>query len=403
MNAPISLGNPDTIRLPRQATLLMRMLEQVEGGSIRLTFPNGSLADVGHGQPVADLVVNDWDVFGNALSTGSIGFGEDYIRGNWQTDHLADLLTLLARNRPTLARAIHGKLLSVLIHRLWHALRRNTRSGARRNIAAHYDLGNEFYALWLDETMSYSSALFSAESPDLASAQRAKYRRILRRLGAQPGARILEIGCGWGGFAEVAALEFGCYVEGLTLSPAQRDFARRRADRSGFADRASFELRDYRDAAGRYDHIVSIEMFEAVGERYWPAYFTRLRELLAPGGKVLVQVITIADTLFAHYRRDVDFIQRYVFPGGMLPAPSVFVDQATRAGLAVTDDLRFGADYARTLAQWHERFNAALPVVRGQGFGEEFIRMWQFYLAYCEAGFRAGSTDVHQFELGHAR
>lgn len=385
--------------ISRSARLAIEMLERMRGGSIELGLPNGYSTLLGDGPLVANLDVRDWRVFDNALGTGTIGFAEAYIDGQWQTDHLAKLLTLLASNRDAIEAAIHGRLLRVLAHRVWHSLRSNTRRGARRNIEAHYDLGNEFYALWLDETMSYSSGLGVGAAANLATAQRAKYRRILEQLQVPAGARILEIGCGWGGFAEIAALEYGCQVHGLTLSPAQLEFAQERALRMGFSDRACFELRDYRDATGQYDYVVSIEMFEAVGERFWAGYFKQIEALLAPDGKAMVQVITIADELFAHYRRDVDFIQRYIFPGGMLPSPSVFAEHAKRRGLSVCADHAFGLDYAETLAQWMQRFNAALPAVQALGFGERFVRLWQFYLAYCEAGFRAGTTDVHQYEL----
>lgn len=406
MNQPVSQSlrehSTSTSTLPSGAALVTRLLDQLRGGSLALHYPNGASTLLGEGGLVASLQVLDWEVFDRILAKGSIGFAEDYMAGRWQTDHLAPLLTLLASNRAQLARAIHGDALRLLGHRLWHMLRANTRKGSRRNIEAHYDLGNAFYALWLDETMTYSSALFAAGELSLAEAQRAKYRRILARLGAQPGQRILEIGCGWGGFAEVAATEYACHVHGITLSPSQLEWARRRAEQGGFADRVTLELRDYRDVQGRFDHIVSIEMIEAVGERFWPSYFARLHDSLVPGGRAVVQAITIADELFGHYRRDVDFIQRYIFPGGMLLAPEVVARQARRAGLRIVGDLAFGLDYAHTLALWHTRFNEVAAQVKDQGFPEHFLRMWRFYLAYCEAGFRAGSTDVHQYEFAHA-
>jgi cyclopropane-fatty-acyl-phospholipid synthase len=401
MNATQSLRAVSSPALPRAAQLVLAMLRGIQGGSLALHLPDGSQHIVGNGPLHATLTAQDWQVFERIVSHGSIGFGEAFMAGHWQTDHLPALLTLLAKNRAALTKAIHGNFFRLIAHRLWHSLRANTRKGSRKNIEAHYDLGNDFYALWLDETMSYSSARYAAPDMDFVAAQVEKYRQVLRSLAVQPGQHILEIGCGWGGFAEIATQEFGCRVTGLTLSHEQLAWAQARAERKGFAGQAEFVLRDYRDARGRYDHIVSIEMIEAVGESYWPSYFAQLNALLKPGGRAVVQAITIDDSLFAHYRRDVDFIQRYIFPGGMLPSPKGFHQQAQRAGLAVCEELAFGLDYARTLGEWLQRFNAQLDAVRAQGFDERFVRMWQFYLAYCEAGFRAGSTDVYQFVLSH--
>ncbi|MFT3736148.1 MAG: cyclopropane-fatty-acyl-phospholipid synthase family protein [Rhodocyclaceae bacterium] len=384
---------------PRSAELVLNMLGSLRGGSVNLQLPDGSSQLVGDAHLVANLRVHDWAMFDAVLTRGSIGFGESFMAGEWETDHLAELLTLLARNRASLARAIHGDALRLVFHRLWHALRANTKKGSRRNIEAHYDLGNDFYRLWLDETMSYSSACYATSGTPLAEAQREKYRRILRELDAQPGQRILEVGCGWGGFAEVACTEFGCHVHGITLSPSQLAWAQQRAEQGGFASQVTLELRDYRDVEGQFDHVVSIEMIEAVGEKFWPTYFRKLHDCVAPGGKVVIQGISIANDLFAHYRRDVDFIQRYIFPGGMLFSPAVLQREACKAGLRVSNEHAFGLDYARTLAEWMQRFNAVRDEVLAQGFDERFIRMWQFYLAYCEAGFRAGSTDVHHFAL----
>ncbi len=388
-------------RLPRATRLALEMLDRLEGGAIAIELPDGLRLRAGHGALVAHLRVRDHAVFDETLARGDIGFAESWMDGLWDTEDLAGLLTLLSRNRDALAGAIHGRMLRLLGHRLSHLLRANTRSGARRNIEAHYDLGNEFYALWLDPTMTYSAAVFDHPDELLEEAQRRKYRRILHQLDARAGQTILEVGCGWGGFAELAATEFGCHVLGVTLSPSQLAFARERARRGGFADRVDFELCDYRDVRGAYDHVVSIEMIEAVGERFWPTYFKQLSSRLKPGGRCVVQAITIADALFARYRRGTDFIQRHVFPGGMLPSPEAVSRHASRAGMAVTEDFAFGTDYARTLARWHEAFAAALPAVREQGFSERFIQMWRFYLAYCEAGFNSGDIDVHHYVLAH--
>ena len=385
--------------IPSATRLALELLDGLQGGALAIELPDGQDVRVGHGGLVAHWRVRDHAVFEAALARGDIGLAEAWMDGLWDTDHLAAMLGLLASNRETLGRAVYGRALRLLAARMWHLLRANTRRGSRRNIEAHYDLGNDFYALWLDETMTYSAAVFASPDESLADAQRRKYRRILDRLGARPGQSILEIGCGWGGFAEVAATEYGCHVHGLTLSPSQLAYAQERAARGGFDDRARFELCDYRDVTGQFDHIVSIEMIEAVGERFWPVYFGRIHDLLKPGGRCVIQAITIADELFGRYRRGTDFIQRYIFPGGMLPSPGAVARQAGRAGLHACGDFAFGRDYAQTLARWHARFDARESVVRAQGFSERFLRMWRFYLAYCEAGFTAGDIDVHHYEF----
>ncbi len=389
-------------RLPRATRLCLEMLDRLDGGAIAVELPDGVRVRAGHGPLVAHLRVRDHAVFDEALARGDIGFGETWMDGLWDTEDLPGLLRLLSANRARLQGAIYGRMFRLLSHRLQHLLRANTRSGSRRNIEAHYDLGNDFYALWLDPSMTYSAAVFASPDESLADAQLRKYRRILGELGVQPGQTILEVGCGWGGFAEVAATEFGCKVLGITLSPSQLEFARARAERGRFADRVDFELCDYRDVRGHYDHVVSIEMIEAVGERFWPTYFAQLSALLKPGGRCVVQAITIADALFARYRRGTDFIQRHVFPGGMLPSPGAVAQQAGRAGLEVVGDFAFGRDYARTLAHWHRSFDAQAAAVRAQGFPERFLRMWRFYLAYCEAGFDTGDIDVHHYVFAHA-
>jgi len=391
---------PAMVRRPAAAGMLLNMLERVEGGRVTLTLPDGERVSLGHGGHGFEVHLREWSVFEQVLATGDIGFAETYINGLWDTPELARLLTLLAQNRGVIEAALYGRWWSLLRHRLLHLLRSNTRAGSRRNIAAHYDLGNDFYRLWLDPGMTYSAALFDDEGAlGLEDAQAAKYRRILDRLGVKPGQQILEIGCGWGAFAELAAREYGARVRGVTLSARQLEFARRRVAQAGAAELATFELRDYRDVQGRFDHIVSIEMFEAVGERFWPLFFRRLHQLLNPGGKALIQTITIDEALFERYRHGTDFIQRYIFPGGMLPSAQRFVETARAAGLRIGDDFAFGADYARTLALWHRRFVERTDELRDLGYDEVFQRTWRFYLAYCEAGFRAGSTDVRQFEL----
>ena len=393
--------------IPSAARTVLSLLEGISHGELRITLPNHCVHHCGDSTngPTIDMFVHQWSVFDDIVARGDIGAAEAYIDGYWSTDSLAELLTLIGRNRDSLKRAIHGRRWQLLSAWIRHRFRANTKRGSKRNIMAHYDLGNDFYRLWLDETMTYSSALFKEHAhpdqavwADLPEAQRAKNDRMLDALGVKPGDRILEVGCGWGGFAE-EAVKRGAHVTGLTLSPAQQAFAQDRADKGGWSNQAEFLLTDYRDMHGQFDHIVSVEMFEAVGERWWPTYFNTIKRLLKPGGKALIQVISIDDALFHQYRRGTDFIQRHVFPGGMLPAPGVFCEQAQRAGLKVTDNFAFGAHYARTLCLWHETFNERLREVKAQRFDDRFIRLWRFYLAYCEAGFRSGSIDVHQFTL----
>ena len=387
--------------LPRATRLALSLLDRLEGGALVIELPDEQVVRVGHGPLVAHWRVRDDACFDAVLATGDIGLAEGWMSEAWDCDDLAALLGLLARNRDRLGAAVYGRFVSLFAHRVRHWLRANTRAGARRNIEAHYDLGNAFYALWLDPGMTYSAALFDRPDLSLDAAQSRKFERILDRLNPRRGETILEIGCGWGGFAELAAKRFGCKVLGLTLSPAQLAHARERALRGGYAHLVEFSLCDYRDVRGRYDHIVSIEMIEAVGERYWPAYFRRLHDLLEPGGRCVIQAITIRDTLFSRYRRGTDFIQRHVFPGGMLPSPMVMQRETAAAGLMMDEDFAFGADYARTLAIWHERFLSCLGQVRELGYPERFIRMWRFYLAYCEAGFAVGDLDVHHYVLSH--
>jgi len=377
------------------ASLVLRTLERLERGRLEVALPGG--ASRAFGEPngaAADLQVRNLNAFARVLRSGDIGFAEGYLEGDWTTSSLPRLLTLLAANRRALEGPLYGSFLGRMLQRLLHMMRANTRAGSRRNIAAHYDLGNDFYALWLDRGMTYSSALFAGDAGrTLEQAQRAKLERALQQLAPAPGARVLEIGCGWGSFAELAA-DAGLRVTGLTLSRAQLEYARAR-----LGGRADLQLRDYRDERGRYDAVASIEMIEAVGERWWPAYFARIAEVLPSGGRALVQAIVIDDALFARYREGSDFIRRYIFPGGMLPSPSRVEMEAAAAGLSVRDAYRFGADYARTLASWRQRFLARWPEARALGYDERFRRMWEFYLAYCEAGFNAGSTDVVQYTL----
>jgi cyclopropane-fatty-acyl-phospholipid synthase len=334
-----------------------------------------------------------------ALRSGDIGFAETFIAGQWKTDDLPGLIALLIRNRSTIETLIYGTWWGSLLYRAKHFLNRNSRSGSKKNIHAHYDIGNRFYQLWLDPSMSYSSALFSGVQDDnLMLAQQAKYRRILDQLDLAPGARVLEIGCGWGGFAEMAARD-QVHVTGLTLSTEQLDYAQQRLLDAGLADLADLQLCDYRDSHGQYDAIASIEMFEAVGQSYWSSYFECVASNLKKGGRACIQTIVIADALFERYSKGTDFIQQYIFPGGMLPSPQEFRRCAAEHGLRVTDEFCFGLDYAHTLRLWRNSFTLELAAIERQGFDVHFLRTWEFYLCYCEAAFCTSNTDVMQFTL----
>ncbi|MNR84281.1 Cyclopropane-fatty-acyl-phospholipid synthase [compost metagenome] len=405
--------NPDTLRfeaaasatdgLPSQVRFILQLLHKLEYGALRMEFPNGTCMNFGdHSHPVT-LTLKNYNLFGAALKSGDIGFAESYINGDWHTDNLPGLIELFVRNRAAVESVIYGSWYGNLFYRIKHIFNRNSRAGSRKNIHAHYDIGNDFYTLWLDPSMTYSSALYSkqdeAEQENLSVAQNAKYRRILDELQLAPHARVLEIGCGWGGFAELAAREQSAHVTGLTLSTEQLAYAQQRMATAGLQDQADLRLQDYRDTDGQFDGIASIEMFEAVGEAYWPSYFACIKRNLKSGGRACIQSIVIDDALFAKYRKGTDFIQQYIFPGGMLPSPAVFRQQAEKYGLRVVNEFKFGLDYAHTLQAWRISFREHMQQVRTLGFDERFIRTWEFYLAYCEAGFRAGSIDVAQFTL----
>jgi cyclopropane-fatty-acyl-phospholipid synthase len=384
-------------------TPAMRMLAGVAGlfdrGRLTVVAPDGTSRRFGAASgPVdvdATLVVRRPGFVYRVLRGGALGFAEAYLDGDVDTPDLHPLLALFLANSDALAARWRGGPLARTAGRLYHRLRPNSKRGAKRNIHAHYDLGNAFYASWLDPSMTYSSALFT-EGDDLEAAQRRKYRRLAERLGLGPDRHVLEVGCGWGGFAVTAAGEYGSRVTALTISAEQYAYAERRVAEAGVADRVEVRFQDYRDLDGRFDAVASIEMFEAVGEAWWPVYFEKLKEAVRPEGSVGLQVITIDDAHFEDYRRNVDFIQRYVFPGGMLPSPTVLEETARRAGLELRERFTFGLDYARTLRTWTERFGHAWPDIRRLGFDERFRRLWSYYLAYCEAGFRAGTIDVEQ-------
>jgi cyclopropane-fatty-acyl-phospholipid synthase len=373
-------------------------------GSLEVVMPGGRLMTIQGPQagPTCRMVVNDYGFIRRVMMSGAIGFAESYIAGQWDSPDLPLLLEVFSMNFDRLKRLCDGNGFMRLIHGVMHATRRNTRKGSRHNIHAHYDLGNAFYGAWLDEGMTYSSALFTSPAQSLPEAQEAKYAALAHSIGLEASHGVLEIGCGWGGFAEFAARDVGAKVTGVTISKAQYEFARKRLFDQGLADRAQIVLTDYRDVQGRFDRIASIEMFEAVGEAYWPTYFGKVHDLLVPGGRAGLQIITIEDDLFEDYKRQADFIQKYVFPGGMLPSESRLRQEIDRAGLAWQSASRFGLDYARTLAEWARRFQDSWQTIAPLGFDERFRRLWLFYLAYCEAGFRTHRTDVIQVSLGRA-
>ena len=386
--------------VPTSAKVILKLLSKLQHGALRLHTPTGEVLYFGSGSVPVSLELHNWDLFTAAMRSGDIGFAESYIDGTWTTDNLTGLIALLVRNRTAIESLVYGSWWGSLLYRVKHLMNRNSKSGSRKNIHAHYDIGNEFYKLWLDPSMTYSSALFTEETgTDLELAQLAKYRAILGQMQVAPGEKVLEIGCGWGGFAELAAREGGVHTTGLTLSTEQLAYARRRMDEAGLAGMADLKLCDYRDSTGQYDAVASIEMFEAVGESYWPSYFECVARSLKQGGRACIQTIVIADELFERYRKSTDFIQQYIFPGGMLPSPSRFESMAAQYGLTVSLKRSFGIDYADTLVAWRHAFHARIDEVRMQGFDERFIRTWEFYLCYCEAAFRERNTDVMHFTL----
>ena len=382
--------------------VLRRWTSRIECGRLHLIYPNGDSEEVKGNRPGPEAVLqlNNFRPIWRLAFGGTLGFSKSYIEGDWESPDVATFLEFALANEQKLETVIEPSFRPLkTLARLRHRLRRNSRAGSRKNIAYHYDLGNAFYGQWLDETMTYSSALYGWPGQDLAAAQNAKYDRIVSELGITSEDHVLEIGCGWGGFAERAAQTTGCRVTCLTLSKEQAAFARERMERSGLTDKVEIRLEDYRDCQGVYSKIVSIEMFEAVGEENWPVYFDRVRELLAPHGEAMIQVITIDEAQFDTYRRDADFIQTYIFPGGMLPSVTVLEEKARASNLSVADTFRFGRDYERTLLEWDDRFTARWHEIEPLGFDQRFNRMWRYYLHYCAAGFRTGRLDVVQFRL----
>lgn len=389
---------------PTAARALFALLRRLQVGTLDVQLPDGSQARFGSGaagEPHAAVRLHNWQLCNAVLRSGDIGFAESFIAGNWAANDLVALLQLIIANREPMGRVVYGTWWGNLLHRARHLFNRNSRAGSKRNIHAHYDLGNAFYRLWLDETMTYSSAWFNGDTrQDTASAQQAKMRRALTECQVGADSRVLEIGCGWGGLAECTARDFGARIIGVTLSAEQLAFGQQRLEKAGWGDRATLRFQDYRDIVdGPFDAIVSIEMFEAVGRGYWSSYFKTVHDQLRPGGRACIQSITIADPLFERYVAGTDFIQQYIFPGGLLPCPSAFRAEAAKAGLQVERELAFGPDYAETLRRWRHDFLHQDTQVRGLGFDTRFMRTWEFYLAYCEAAFASGATDVMQFTL----
>jgi cyclopropane-fatty-acyl-phospholipid synthase len=367
-------------------------------GTLDVTLPDGRTVRLGGAEPgpAAAMTITSYSFASRLLNGGDIGIAEAYLNGEWDTPDLTEFLYLFCVNHDLIQAMLADNPVMRIFQTVRHWFNRNTRRQARRNIYAHYDLGNAFYSAWLDPSMTYSSALFEDDTPDLTTAQHNKYRRLAEAIDLRPGQKLLEIGCGWGGFAEYAAKTCDAHVVGLTISQQQCDFARRRIEAAGLSDRVDIRFQDYRDERGQYDRIVSIEMIEAVGEQFWPKYFSQLRDRLLPGGLAGIQAITIQDRFFQTYRREVDFIQRYVFPGGMLPSPQILKSLGERFGVPVIREHIFGQDYAKTLATWRTNFRAAWPNLTPMGFDDRFRRLWEYYLAYCEAGFRSGNIDVRQ-------
>lgn len=382
------------------ARVVRRMIALIEFGHITLVLPSSDrIEHLGtRPGPSAIIVIHSWRAIRRLINQGDVGFAEAYIDGDWSSPDLAAVLELAAQNIALLDRRISGFLPVRILNRVRHLLRRNSKSGSRKNISFHYDLGNAFYESWLDPSMTYSSALYSQPDQTLEGAQDAKLSRIVELMDLRGGEHVLEIGCGWGALA-VRLAQSGAHVTGVTLSSEQLAFALQRAEEEDVTAKIAIKLTDYRDVRGSYDRIVSIEMLEAVGEAYWPVYFKTLNERLSAGGISVLQVITIDEARFEAYRRSADFIQRHIFPGGMLPTREIIANQAKAANLNLVSTQSFGEDYAKTLCEWRKRFLASWPNIQAMGFPDRFRRLWEYYFCYCEAGFKVGTIDVGFYVL----
>ncbi len=378
--------------------MFVRCLTNLEYGSLFLQQPDDRCFEFVGSKPGPDasLFLHNWHLPTKIFASGSVGAGESYMNGDWDSPDITALIELFTVNSRLGSHFASPNWFKGMISRLIHWYNDNSRMGSKKNIAAHYDLGNEFYSKWLDESMTYSSGIFDDDQASLSQSQTNKYQTLAKAMGIKPDDRVLEIGCGWGGFAHYAAKEIGCTVTGLTISQEQFDFARKRVFEAGLADKIDIKLQDYRDETGQYDRIASIEMFEAVGEKYWQMYFSKLSECLRPKGTAGLQIITIANNSYRQYSRRPDFIQRYIFPGGMLPSPQILENLRSRTGMKLLGEKVFPQDYARTLAEWRRRFSTKWVEIRPLGFDERFKRMWEFYLHYCEAGFKSEHIDVRQ-------
>jgi len=377
---------------------LFKRLDSIESGKLILTTPDGKTRTFEGKQPgeTANIELRDWRVVGNMIRKGDIGFAEDYRAGNWETDDLTALTTLGLTNRQAMNSLVTGGKFSRTIAMLSYLLKVNSIKGSKKNIHAHYDLGNDFYKLWLDPSMTYSSALFKDGQENITQAQHNKYDRMIDCTGKSSGS-LLEVGCGWGGLAERASERGDFGIKGITLSEEQHKYAQNR-----LGNKAEIALEDYRHQTGKFDNIISIEMFEAVGEKYWPTYFSKIGNLLNKNGKAVIQTITMNEDDFPRYRKGGDFIRSFIFPGGMLPSSSRFKHEANQAGLKTENEFYFGQDYSKTLDIWLDEFDKKRDDVKALGFDDGFIRLWRFYLAACSAGFKTGRTNVMQVELSHA-
>ena len=385
-------------------TALQMMAQNWMAGDLTFVLPSGRSLRIRAQTPgpTAKIVIHNYRFIRRALLAGDIGFAEGYVAGEWDTPDLTAVLSIFSLNFQNLTKITEGNPMMGLLNFVGHFLNGNSRRGSKKNIHAHYDLGNAFYSRWLDSSMTYSAAQFHGADQPLDVAQANKYRNLAQSMGIAHDHHVLEIGCGWGGFAEFTAREVGAKVTAITISKEQHAFAQQRIFEQGLSEKAQIKLIDYRDVEGQFDRVASIEMFEAVGERYWPAYFAKLAGVMKPGGRAGLQIITIQEELFEGYRRRADFIQKYIFPGGMLPSEGRLRQETDRAGLRWAEISRFGQDYAETLARWKTSFGAHWEDIRRLGFDTRFRRLWDFYLSYCEAGFRTGRTDVVQLALAKA-
>ena len=379
-----------------RAKAFIKIVSKLRYGRLHLTMPDGNQYQFEGSEqgPDADMTIHSHNAIKRMMADGKMGFCEAFMVAEITSHDPAALVELAVMQNDYVEANLKFSVIKTQLRKLMHYRNNNSKTGSRKNISYHYDLGNSFYDKWLDRSMTYSSAYFERETDDLKTAQEAKYRRLAEMVGLKRGARVLEIGCGWGGFAEFAASHYDVHITGITISQEQYDYAVARIEKAGLSDKVTLKLTDYRDVTEQFDKIVSIEMFEAVGEAYWPTYFSTLSRCLHQGGKAALQVITIDDAIFDDYKREPDFIQQYIFPGGMLPSVPRLDTPLKSAGLKLVEDNGFGLHYARTLKEWRDRFLEAWPEISDTGFDQRFKRMWELYLAYCEGGFRAGSIDV---------